>query len=296
MKTLVVLALATIGWAVEVPAALGQTPAGDSVTGRATDCFDDIPGHECNFTTVLDVDASSGPSGENPTGTTAWEQRISQFFISGGGPVTCLAASGNTAIVGSRVIVEGASTRTLIRVVDGGGARGQDSFEVFTEFSFGGSPLPPPNCASFPPNWRGTVVTASGDNDLGDIVVHDAVDDSTPPVLTVPSDITRNARSLAGTQVTYTATATDNVDPSPQVVCTPPSGSTFPIGKTTVSCAATDETGNKATKSFNVTVRLPVSKNECKNGGWRNFGTVFRNQGDCVSFVATNGKNPPGGH
>jgi hypothetical protein len=40
---------------------------------------------------------------------------------------------------------------------------------------------------------------------------------------------------------------------------------------------------------------LPNDKDECKNGGWRDFG-VFKNQGDCVSFVATKGKNPPGGH
>jgi FG-GAP-like repeat len=37
---------------------------------------------------------------------------------------------------------------------------------------------------------------------------------------------------------------------------------------------------------------LPTSKEECKSGGWRRFG-VFNNQGDCVSFVATGGKNPP---
>jgi hypothetical protein len=37
---------------------------------------------------------------------------------------------------------------------------------------------------------------------------------------------------------------------------------------------------------------LPASKDECKNGGWQTFG-VFKNQGDCVSFVATKGKNPP---
>ena len=37
---------------------------------------------------------------------------------------------------------------------------------------------------------------------------------------------------------------------------------------------------------------LPTFKDECKNGGWRSFG-VFKNQGDCVSFVATNGENPP---
>jgi hypothetical protein len=38
---------------------------------------------------------------------------------------------------------------------------------------------------------------------------------------------------------------------------------------------------------------LPTSKDQCKKGGWRTFG-VFKNQGDCVSFVATGGKNPPG--
>ena len=39
---------------------------------------------------------------------------------------------------------------------------------------------------------------------------------------------------------------------------------------------------------------LPTNKDQCKNGGWKNFG-VFKNQGDCVSFVATEGKNPPAG-
>jgi hypothetical protein len=39
---------------------------------------------------------------------------------------------------------------------------------------------------------------------------------------------------------------------------------------------------------------LPTSKDECKSGGWRTYG-VFKNQGDCVSFVATGGKNPPAG-
>jgi hypothetical protein len=27
-------------------------------------------------------------------------------------------------------------------------------------------------------------------------------------------------------------------------------------------------------------------KDQCRNGGWKTFG-VFKNQGDCVSFVAT---------
>lgn len=44
---------------------------------------------------------------------------------------------------------------------------------------------------------------------------------------------------------------------------------------------------------------LPVNKDECKKDGWTTFVNVntgqqiFKNQGDCVSFVATQGKNPP---
>jgi hypothetical protein len=40
---------------------------------------------------------------------------------------------------------------------------------------------------------------------------------------------------------------------------------------------------------------LPVTKNQCKNGGWRNYAATFKNEGGCVSFVATGGKNPPAG-
>jgi uncharacterized membrane protein len=39
---------------------------------------------------------------------------------------------------------------------------------------------------------------------------------------------------------------------------------------------------------------MPTSKDQCKKGGWQTFG-VFKNQGDCVSWVATGGKNPPAG-
>jgi hypothetical protein len=38
----------------------------------------------------------------------------------------------------------------------------------------------------------------------------------------------------------------------------------------------------------------PTSFAQCMNNGWKNF-PQFKNQGDCVSFVATGGKNPGGG-
>jgi hypothetical protein len=45
--------------------------------------------------------------------------------------------------------------------------------------------------------------------------------------------------------------------------------------------------------------QIPSDKGECKGGGWQTFVNVntgrpiFRNQGDCVSFLATGGGNPP---
>jgi Ca2+-binding RTX toxin-like protein len=35
---------------------------------------------------------------------------------------------------------------------------------------------------------------------------------------------------------------------------------------------------------------FPTSKDQCNNNGWQAFG-VFRNNGDCVSYVATSGRN-----
>jgi hypothetical protein len=40
---------------------------------------------------------------------------------------------------------------------------------------------------------------------------------------------------------------------------------------------------------------FPTARDQCKNGGWRDFGSVFRNQGDCVSYVATRERNRPAG-
>jgi len=45
---------------------------------------------------------------------------------------------------------------------------------------------------------------------------------------------------------------------------------------------------------FTVVEAAPTAKSECKDGGWEAFG-VFKNQGDCVSFVATDGRNRPAG-
>ena len=81
------------------------------------------------------------------------------------------------------------------------------------------------------------------------------VEDTKPPALTLPANLTLVASSVAGAIATFSASALDAVDGPVAVVCTPASGSTFPIGTTTVSCAATDAAGNVASGNFTVTVR-----------------------------------------
>lgn len=39
---------------------------------------------------------------------------------------------------------------------------------------------------------------------------------------------------------------------------------------------------------------VPTSKEQCKRADWETYG-IFKNQGDCVSFVASKGMNPPAG-
>jgi hypothetical protein len=75
----------------------------------------------------------------------------------------------------------------------------------------------------------------------------------------VPSDITTNATSSGGAVVAYASpTAIDEAsDNAPATVsCAPSSGSTFPIGTTSVTCTATDtdDSPSTASQSFTVTV------------------------------------------
>jgi len=79
--------------------------------------------------------------------------------------------------------------------------------------------------------------------------------DTQPPFITCPANVVVTAS--AGHQsavVNYPApTATDNCAVL-SVSCNPPSGSSFPIGSTTVNCQATDESSNGSLCFFVVTV------------------------------------------
>jgi hypothetical protein len=49
--------------------------------------------------------------------------------------------------------------------------------------------------------------------------------------------------------------------------------------------------GYQAAYDFEPAIGPPLDKDECKKGGWMTFNSPsFRNQGDCVSFVVSNGR------
>jgi hypothetical protein len=85
------------------------------------------------------------------------------------------------------------------------------------------------------------------------------VQDTTAPSLTVPnSPVVVEATGANGATVNFAndVSASDSVDPSPSVNCTPASGTVFELGTTQVSCKAKDASGNEsAAKTFDVKVQ-----------------------------------------
>jgi hypothetical protein len=73
-----------------------------------------------------------------------------------------------------------------------------------------------------------------------------------------PANITTDATGPSGATVTYPLPAVTDPDDTtpPTAVCSPPSGSVFPIGTTTVTCTATDskDLNSPVSTSFTITV------------------------------------------
>jgi hypothetical protein len=205
--------------------ARAQAP-GDSVvgSGSAEDKF--LATHQlgcCQY--AYDLDAHSGPRGENPSGSVVVQFSGRDLLpYSFSGHVSCLAVNGTKAVIGAIVDeVQGTPLPGFPFPTVGQGATlfATDTHGPVTGTLFGGAPpdadrfgvdLSRAGCVAFP--------SPPASDDLyyvfnGDIVIHDAQP-------------------------------------------------------------------------------LPTSKDQCKNGGWRNF-PGFKNQGDCVSFVATKAKNQPSG-
>jgi hypothetical protein len=75
-----------------------------------------------------------------------------------------------------------------------------------------------------------------------------------PPVVTTSGDMTVEATSPNGAVATFNSSAVDAGGGSTDVTCVPQSGSTFPMGTTTVRCSSTDRYNNTGSGSFSVKV------------------------------------------
>ncbi|HXH42086.1 MAG TPA: FG-GAP-like repeat-containing protein, partial [Thermoanaerobaculia bacterium] len=84
--------------------------------------------------------------------------------------------------------------------------------------------------------------------------------DTEAPLLALPAGVTADATSPAGAIVSYTVTAADNSGLVPNIMCAPPSGTTFPVGTSTVNCTASDAAGNSSVGSFTITVNGPSAQ------------------------------------
>jgi hypothetical protein len=116
-----------------------------------------------------------------------------------------------------------------------------------------------------------TATDAHGNTAQGSFSV--TIVDATPPVIRIPDNIEAEAAGPGGAAVGYTVTATDNIDPSPAIDCSPASGSLFPLGATTVTCTARDAAGN-TTDPVTFTVNVVETSVSLRDPGGPLRGTV----------------------
>lgn len=79
--------------------------------------------------------------------------------------------------------------------------------------------------------------------------------DTRPPAVRTSGSQNVTATSADGAIAKFTAYAIDNVDGALPAVCTPKSGSMFPMGATTVTCTAADKKGNKKSATLTINVK-----------------------------------------
>jgi hypothetical protein len=218
-----------------------------------------------SYTTSLDDTADPSPTLDGCTPATG------DTLSLGSHDITCNAhdSVGNNATATATVTVQD-TTKPTLSGMPGDITDSTDNPSGKIESWSGPSasdtvdPSPSVNCnpasgSNFPIGNTTVTCTAtdnSGNSSSATFNVHIDLTDHTAPTLHLPSSFSVDTESPGGTAVSYSATATDNVDPAPEVSCSPASGSNFPIGTTTVNCTAKDNSNNQSTGSFTITVNL----------------------------------------
>jgi hypothetical protein len=219
---------------------------------------------------------ATGPSG-------AVVSFANEVSATGGGAVTCAPASGSTFPLGTTTVTCSATssgqttTKTFTitvqdttapvvtppasRTVEATSAAGAavtypGATATDTVDGSVAALCLPASGSAFPLGTTTVTCSASDANgNVGTAPFTVTVQDTKPPVVTVPGNLTLPAASSAGAVATFSASAADTVSGSRPVSCVPASGSTFSVGTTLVTCAAVDGAGNRGEAIFTVTVQ-----------------------------------------
>lgn len=232
---------------------------------------------------ALTLPANIVAEATGPTGRVVSYSATASDFVSGATAVTCTPASGATFALGATTVNcttqdaahnvrNGSFTVTIVDttppalslpaniVAEATGPAGRSiSYAATATDIFDGAR--PITCAPVSNSTFaiGTTTVNCSSTDThnntatGSFTV--TVQDTTPPAVTVPSNIVAEATGAPGAVVNFVSTATDIVDGTTVVTCTPASGSMFPIAVTTVTCTSPDAHHNVGSRSFTVTVQ-----------------------------------------
>jgi DNA-binding beta-propeller fold protein YncE len=199
-------------------------------------------------------------------------------------PSAVVTDAGPTAVVVSR---DSRSVYVTNDVGNGGG--------TVTEYDAGaGGALTPKTPASIPIGFEPVALAITPDgksayvaNELGNTIAQENIDPvtgvlspKTPPTVATGSGPSGIVVTPDGTSAYVTIFNGGSLGYVSQYNINRATGTLSPKVPATVAAG---------TQPFDIAIgplpRVPTSKDQCKNGGWRNYGTMFKNQGQCVTFV-----------
>ncbi|HEX5734650.1 MAG TPA: HYR domain-containing protein [Blastocatellia bacterium] len=224
-----------------VPAAQGQCSAPVTYTATATD---NCPG-------VSTVTCTPASGAEFPVGTTTVNCSATD---AAGNPGSCMFT---VTVVDEQDPIVTCPANISLAAPSGQCATNANYTATATDNcpGVGAVTCAPSSGSSFPVGTTTVTCTATdAAGNEGSCSFTVTVTDNQNPVVTCPADKNLTAGANCTASTTYTATATDNCPGVGAPTCSPPSGSSFPLGTTTVTCTATDASGNQASCSFTVTV------------------------------------------
>lgn len=231
------------------------------VTNGASYEFGSVPAPSCTVTDAEDASPSASPQNSSITGPLSsygLGSRTTTCSYTDGGGLTDSASATYSIVDTTKPTLNTPGSQSLEATGPSGAtatwdaptgsdnvalASGSPSCDVASPHTF--------DLGSHTVNCSATDV--AGNTRTGSFTI--TVTDTTGPSVVAPSDVTAEATSASGATVTYSgASASDTHDGALTPTCTPASGTVFALGNTTVTCSATDSSGNTGSATFGVHV------------------------------------------